>query len=109
MKNILYLFLFLPFIGAAQETPQQLRGEVFRAYNSNPSQDTRETTIEVTRTLYRFTYRDQEIDKEYKDAVELFFKRSFSNEYDRFGKYKLKLEKRQGYIWVEGRRITEAP
>lgn len=107
MKPLLYILLFLfPFLSIAQTSPKQTRGETFRTYNSNPSEDVRETTVEVSKSLYGLTFQDRDIDRQYKKAIEQFFKESFRG-YDRPGNYNLKLEKKQGYLWVEDRRITK--
>lgn len=109
MKSLLYiLLLLLPLLSAAQ-SPNQFKGEVFRSFNNNPSQDTRETTLEVTRSLYGLRFKDEFIPEVYKKAVETFFKKSFRAKYDRMGKYTLKLERKGGFLFIEGRRIIKDP
>ncbi|MGX1024659.1 hypothetical protein [Psychroflexus sp. MBR-150] len=110
MKSLLYILLLIfPLLSIAQTSPKQTRGEVFRAYNDNPSQDTRETTLEVKRSLYGYQFKDDAIPNVYKKAVEKFFDESFRTKYDRMGKYTLKLERRDGYLFIEDRKVIKDP
>ncbi|MGO2294324.1 MAG: hypothetical protein ACTH5N_02615 [Psychroflexus halocasei] len=77
MKNIPYILLFLPLLTAAQIYPQQTRGEVYKAYSNKPSQDLRETTIEVKRTMYGLRFKDKDIPELDKNAVTIYFKKRF--------------------------------
>lgn len=101
MKNLLYISLFLPLLSAAQTYPKQVRGEVYKAYASKPSQDLRATTLEVKKTMYGLKFKDVAIPTLYKNAVATYFKERL-NVKKSPGTYRLKIENRQGYIWVEG-------
>lgn len=96
-------------LSIGQTSPNKTRGEVFRAYNNHPGQDTRETTIEVYRSLYGLRFKDESIPEVYKKAVETFFKESFKNKYDKMGKHVLKVERKRGYLFIEGRKVREDP
>lgn len=110
MKPLLYILLLLiPLLSIAQLAPNKTRGEVFRAYNNNPSQDTRETTLEVTRTLYGLRFKDESIPEVYKKAIERFFKENFRNKYRGTGTFTLNLERKRGYLYIENRRIIKYP
>lgn len=90
MKNIHYILLFLPLLTAAQIYPQQTRGEVYKAYSNKPSQDLRETTIEVKRTMYGLRFKDRDTPELYKNAVAIYFKKRFRAK-ENFGVYHLKI------------------
>jgi len=108
VKSLLYIFLLLlPLLIVGQTRPNKTRGEVFRSYNINPSQDIRETTITVTRSLYGLQFKDESIPKYYKKAVEKFFKNSFKNKYDKMGQHTLKLERKWGYLFIEDRKVMK--
>ena len=104
MKAILYILILLPALALAQERPQKLRGEVFKAYANNPSEDLREATIVVNRSLYRITFEDRDISDKYKKAVKTFFKSRY-NGFTKTGKYELKVKKRGDDIFIEDKRI----
>ncbi len=104
MKNLLYISLFLPLLSAAQTYPKQVRGEVYKAYASKPSQDLRTTTLEVKKTMYGLRFKDVAIPTLYKNAVASYFKKRLKSKKSS-STYRLKIENRQGFIWVEGIKI----
>lgn len=101
MRNILYILLFLPILTAAQISPQQTRGEVYKAYASKPSENLRENTLEVKKTMYGLRFKDRDLPELYKNAIAIYFKKRFKAK-ENFGFYRLKIANREGYIWVEG-------
>ena len=112
MKLFILIITLIPLTLYAQlepiyssDSPQKMRGEVFKAYADHPSEDLRETTIVVNRSLYRITYEDRDIPEKYKKAVKTFFKRRY-NGFTRTGKYELNVKKRDDDIFIEGKRIN---
>ena len=89
----------------SQETPQKMSGEVFKAYADHPTEDLRESTIIVHRSLYRITFEDTDIPERYKKAVQEFFKRGF-NGFSGTGKFELKVKKRDNDIYIEDHKMT---
>ena len=89
----------------SQETSQKMSGEVFKAYADHPTEDLRESTIVVHRSLYRITFEDTDIPERYKKAVQEFLKRAY-NGFNRTGRFELKVKKRGDEIYIEDHKMA---
>lgn len=105
-------FFYLPILLTlclATTAFSQERGRVFPRTPKTPmEQVNRNGKIVVRNTMYGLVFQDNEIPQAYKKAVQMFFKKRL-NGYADIKTYTLKIENYQGYIWVEGYKITKAP
>ncbi|MGQ1936132.1 hypothetical protein [Ornithobacterium rhinotracheale] len=90
---------------------QQSRGEVFPERDPAPMQSRfRHGSISVVRSLYRIRFVDDAIPEIYKKAVEEFFTNTRTGKnLPAAGKFTLKVELHDRYIWIEGERTIKAP
>lgn len=104
------IFLALFFI-ASMSFAQQSRGEVFPNRDTAPMQSRfRHGSISVVRSLYRIRFVDDAIPEIYKKAVEEFFTNTRTGKnLPAAGKFTLKVELHDRYIWIEGERTIKAP
>ncbi|MRI64629.1 hypothetical protein EDM00_11625 [Ornithobacterium rhinotracheale] len=89
----------------------QSRGEVFPERDPVPMQSRfRHGSISVVRSLYRIRFVDDAIPEIYKKAVEEFFTNTRTGKnLPAAGKFTLKVELHDRYIWIEGERTIKAP
>lgn len=105
MKHFLFLFLLISGSALAQQ-----RGQVFPRTAKAPTERTNEMgTIVVTKSLYGLKFEDNSIPEVYKEAVKTFFKETLKPPYKTMKTYRLKVAKKQGYIWIEGKKIITDP
>uniref|UniRef100_UPI0039A68D50 hypothetical protein n=1 Tax=Ornithobacterium rhinotracheale TaxID=28251 RepID=UPI0039A68D50 len=85
---------------------QQHRGEVFPERAPAPTQSRfRHGSISVVRSLYRIRFVDDAIPEIYKKAMEKFFTSTRTGKnLPAAGKFTLKVELYDHYIWIEGER-----
>lgn len=109
MKHLLYIAFLLPLIGFSQSyfSNSRNKGEVFKRFADNPSEDINKTGLIVVTLKHPLVFEDDQIPKAYKKMVERFFNQVFYNEYKKQGtKYRLKVEKREfGNIYIEGIKV----
>ncbi len=102
MKNLTIILLFICGSAIAQQ-----QGQVFKKFPQSPTERVFDNgTIEVTKSVYGLTFKDNSIPKAYKNAVKLFFKDNLNSIYEPMKNYKLKVAKKHGYIWVESVRTV---
>jgi len=109
MKHLFSTFLLLPLLYNAQTKAPSLyeteRGRVFPSVAKYPGQRLeRSGLVVVRRSLYGVTFKDTQIPETYKKAVEKFFKKAFKG-YTALKTYRLKVERYEGSLWIEGVRI----